>query len=169
MEERFELFTLLLSSISRSIHKIKTEEMKACGLKSSHLSCIYYLYQKESLTASELCEYCEEDKANISRAVKHLEENGYLVCYSKTAKRYQCPMRLTERGEEVAKRICMRLEKVMEAAGLGISDEERIHMYHALAKISDNLEKFCEGFDKKSSHFSWKSALRRLKRASGNA
>ena len=70
MEERFQVFTVLIAGINRSILRIKTEEMSEFNLRSSHVSCLYYLYKKESLTAREICNLCGEDKANISRAVK---------------------------------------------------------------------------------------------------
>ena len=43
MDERFQKFTLLLTAVGRSIHRIKTEEMARFNLKSSHVSCLYYL------------------------------------------------------------------------------------------------------------------------------
>ncbi len=165
MEERFEMFTLLLTSISRSIHKIKTEEMAEFNLKSSHLSCIYYLYKNKTLTAKELCDICEEDKANISRSIKHLEENGYLSCYSKTQKRYQCPLRLTERGIQVGQKISERLEQIMETASMHLREEDREAMYRSLMLISENLQQFCEKYNTKKSSFSLKNPLRRLKRS----
>ncbi len=164
MEERFEHFTAMLTNISRSIHKIKTEEMSAFNLKSSHLSCLYYLYKKDTLTAKELCDYCDEDKANISRSVKYLEENGYLSCHSKTQKRYQCPLRLTERGIEVGKRITERINSAMESACFGLSEEEYMAMYHSLSIICENLQRFCERYDEKKAAFNWKESLLRLTR-----
>lgn len=165
MEERFETFTLLLTNISRSIHKIKTEEMAEFNLKSSHLSCIYYLYKNKTLTAKELCDICEEDKANISRAIKYLEENGYLTCYSKTQKRYQCPLRLTERGIEVGKKIVERLDRILEMAGFNIYDEDRAAMYRSLSTISNNLQSICDHYDEKKTSFRLQDTLRRLKRS----
>ena len=97
MKDRFETFTVLINDISRSIHKLKMAEMAEFSLRSSHVSCLYYLYKQTSLTAKALCDICSEDKANISRSVKYLEEKGYLVCESKRAKRYQSPLMLTER------------------------------------------------------------------------
>ena len=73
MEERFEAFTVLIARLSRSIRRIKAEEMAGFGLKVSHVSCLYYLHCAGALTASELCERCEEDKAAVSRAVDELE------------------------------------------------------------------------------------------------
>ena len=79
MQERFEVFTVLSNRISRNIRKIKNQEMAEYNLRSAHVSCLYYLYQADSLTATDLCERCEEDKATISRALDYLESNGYLV------------------------------------------------------------------------------------------
>jgi len=73
MEERFQAFTVLIGSINRSIHRIKTGEMSEFQLRSSHVSCLYYLFKSGSLTAKEICTLCEEDKANISRAVRFLD------------------------------------------------------------------------------------------------
>ncbi|MBQ7849394.1 MAG: MarR family transcriptional regulator, partial [Clostridia bacterium] len=86
MDNRFETFTVLLNRISRSIRRIKLQEMSEYGLRSSHTSCLYYLYAESGLTAAELCERCEEDKATISRALEYLENNGYLNGESRNAK-----------------------------------------------------------------------------------
>ena len=67
MEERFETFTVLITRISRSIKRIKADEMADFELKGPHVSCLYYLSQRDGMTAAELCERCDEDKAAISR------------------------------------------------------------------------------------------------------
>lgn len=87
MKERFETFTVLISKINRNIRKMKNQEMAEHDLRSTHGSCLYYLHSADSMTATELCERCEEDKATISRAVNHLEKNGFVFCESKSAKR----------------------------------------------------------------------------------
>ena len=76
--ERFETFTVLLNRISRNIRRIKNQEMTDLGLRSVHISCLYYLYRGTDMTAAALCDHCEEDKATISRALLYLEEQGYL-------------------------------------------------------------------------------------------
>ena len=73
MQERFETFTVLINRISRDIRRIKNQEMAAYHLRSAHVSCLYYIYSLDGVTAAELCEHCEEDKATISRALEHLE------------------------------------------------------------------------------------------------
>ena len=75
MKERFETFTVLINRISRNIRKIKNNEMAEYNLRSAHISCLYYLYSGKYVTATELCEKCEEDKAGISRGIDYLEKD----------------------------------------------------------------------------------------------
>ena len=140
MQERFETFTVLINRLSRNIRKIKNQEMADYGLRSVHVSCLYYLYRADSLTATDLCERCEEDKATISRALEYLETNDYLTCSSKNAKRYKTPLLLTEKGKKVAKKIADKVEKVLEAVSTSLSDEERRAFYKSLAIISESLD-----------------------------
>ena len=144
MQERFQTFTVLITNISRSIHRIKTEEMAEFDLKSSHVSCLYYIYKAARLTASELCEVCEEDKANISRSLKQLELGGYLTPRDK---RYQSPLELTDRGREVAGVIAGKIDRVLEAASEGLSEADRAVFYRSLSLISRNLQKICASYD----------------------
>lgn len=141
MNERFETFTILINRISRNIKKIKNNEMAKYNLKSSHISCLYYLYSLHSMTASELCEYCEEDKAIISRAVDYLENNGYLTCQSKSAKRYKCPLVLTDKGIEIGRHISDKISEVLSEINDAMTEEERIEFYRKLSAISSSLDK----------------------------
>ena len=141
MKERFETFTVLIAKISRNIRKLKNQEMAEYELRSTHVSCLYDLYVAESLTATELCERCEEDKATISRAIDYLETNGYVTCESKSSKRYNSPIILTEKGQLIGKEICDKVDLILDEVGVGLSDEERIEFYRCLTIISDNLER----------------------------
>lgn len=114
--------------------------MQEYNLRAPHISCLYYLYCNRSLTATELCERCEEDKATISRTLDYLEENGYIICESKAQKRYKSPLSLTEKGEEVGEKIYQRVNGVLEQVGKGLSEEERVSFYRCLTIISNDLE-----------------------------
>lgn len=141
MVERFETFTVLIAKINRNIRKIKNQEMEEYQLRSAHVSCLYYLYTLDGLTATELCEKCEEDKATISRALDYLEKNGYLICESKNVKRYKTPFVLTTKGKEVGEKIAKKINHVLDEVGKGLTEEERVAFYRSLMIISDGLEK----------------------------
>ncbi len=141
MKERFETFTVLINKISRNIRKIKNQEMAEYNLRNAHVSCLYFIYRAGKITATELCEKCEEDKATISRAIDYLEKNDYIKCESQNTKRYKSPLVLTEKGTIVGKKLCDKLDSVLDEIGVGLSDEERTEFYRSLSIISNSLEK----------------------------
>lgn len=140
MVQRFETFTVLIAKISRNIRKIKSHEMAEYNLRSTHVSCLYYLYITEGLTATELCERCEEDKATISRTLAYLEKNGYLTRESRNAKRYKTPYILTPKGKEVGEKISNKIALVLDELSVGLTEEERTVFYRCLSIISNSLE-----------------------------
>ena len=146
MEQRFETFTMLMNRISRNIRKIKNHEMAEHDLRSAHISCLYYLYSAKNLTATDLCEKCEEDKATISRALDYLETNGYLTCESKSTKRYKSPLVLTEKDIAVSKQIADKVNAVLDEVSIGLTEEERITFYRSLSIISKQLDTLVEKY-----------------------
>ena len=145
MKERFRTFTVLIAKISRNVKKIKNHEMAEYGLRSVHVTCLYYLYSAESLTATELCELCEEDKATISRGLEFLEAEGYITCDAKQQKRYKSHLALTARGKEVGKKIADKINLVLDEICVDLSEAEREEFYRCLSVISDNLELCARG------------------------
>ncbi len=146
MKERFNTFTVLIAKISRSIRKIKSEEMGELNLKSPHVSCLYYIYKMKRLTATELCDICSEDKASISRSLEYLEQNGYIFCDNKRKKKYRSALTLTEKGVFVGEYIAKKIDSILDMASKGLSEEKRVILYESLALISGNLEKFCKQY-----------------------
>ena len=146
--DRFEAFTTLVTGISRVIRKIKTEEMVEFHLKGPHVSCLYYLYKNETLTARELSLLCEEDKANMSRTVEYLEKSGYIQ--KRTAHRYRAPLSLTEEGKRIGAHIAERIDRVLSAVGDGVSEEAREVLYESLTKIYENLQRVYDAYEKEN-------------------
>ena len=148
MRERFETFTVLINRISRNIRKLKNREMAAYDLRSAHVSCLYYIYSLEGVTATELCEHCEEDKATVSRALDHLEARGFIVRAPGNGKRYKSPLCLTEKGREAGKKIADKIDGVLDAVSRDLTQEERAAFYRTLSAISRGLETVCKNSEK---------------------
>ena len=140
MNERFETFTVLIAKINRSIRKIKLREMAEYGLGSVHTSCLYYLSQEPGLTAAELCERCQEDKATISRALGWLEDEAYILPRESGAKRYKATIALSEKGLAAGSEIAEKIDSVLSTVGSELSDGERKEFYRCLNLISRSLE-----------------------------
>lgn len=147
MEERYQMFTTLIAKCARAIKRIKSSEMSEFHLKGLHVSCLYYVYINEQpITATELCVICDEDKANISRAIDALETAGFVMCNSKTQKKYNCPIVLTTKGIEIAKSVTEKIDAIVQAASQGLSEENRKIFYSSLTLISNNLDKICKNY-----------------------
>ena len=141
MEKRFEIFTTQIAKINRAIKKIKSEEMKEYNLKTPHVSCLHYLFkQNRPLTAKELCDACDEDKAAISRTIEFLEKNEYVVCDSNKEKRYKTPISLTEKGKKIGEVISSKIDYIIGIASTGLTEEDRTVFYKGLMLISSNLQ-----------------------------
>lgn len=140
MQERFEMFTVLINRISRDIRRIKNQEMAAYHLRSAHVSCLYYIYSLDGVTSAELCEHCEEDKATISRALDYLEGNGFILRPCEGVKRYKSPLHLTEKGRAVGEQIAERIRSILDAVSHTLTEEERAAFYRSLSAISRSLD-----------------------------
>lgn len=146
MIARFETFTRLISCINRNIHRIKSVFMEELGLKSSHVSCIYYLEREGRLSVKELADLCSDDKANLSRAATYLETEGY-VTRTAGKRAHTVYLSLTERGHEVGRRIFAAVTSLLSETGALLTEEERQVMYFALNKINDKLDSYSTDAD----------------------
>ena len=144
MEQRFETFTVLITKINRNIRKIKNREMAEYNLKGPHISCLYFIYLSGGLTATELCERCEEDKATVSRSLDFLEKNGFVFCRDQTKKRYKSPIELTSKGLEAAGKIAAKIDSILETVSGQMSEGDRVIFYRFLTAVSDNIEKIAK-------------------------
>lgn len=143
--DRYSRFTILINRISRSIYRIKDEVMCKYGLKSAHVSCLYYLYKEgKPLTARELCDACEEDKAAVSRAIDLLGKEGYVTCGGNSEKKYKSPIALTQKGEEVGKAVADKITGILSVLDNGVSDDDRAILYESLETISKTLQDICD-------------------------
>ncbi len=149
MVDRFELFTVLVAKAGKFIRKLKTEEMAEYNLKSTHVSVLYYLYTMGESTATELCEMCAEDKANMSRSIEYLQELGY-INFSEVNKRYKTPLSLTENGKRVGKIISDKITNVLQKVSESLTNEERQVFYKCFTNITNNLQEICNNYGDKN-------------------
>lgn len=143
MQSRFTEFTALIVGINRKIKRLKTDGMARFQLKGPHVFCLYNLYCTDGLTAAQLSERSEEDKASISRSLDYLEKNGYLTWTDTGGKKYKSPLHLTEKGRQVCRVMADEIGRIVAQVDEGLSPTDREAMYRALIQISENLDRLC--------------------------
>jgi DNA-binding MarR family transcriptional regulator len=144
MIERFEQFTTAISGIHRSIQKIQRVEMAKYGLKGPHAQCLLALNRRaEGLTATQLCEICDKDKAAISRTVAELEQAGLVSRGDAQGKRYRACLKLTEQGRQIANGVDALVYRAVKQATAGYDVQQREVFIGVLSLISDGLQTIC--------------------------
>lgn len=145
MISRFEQFTSAVFSINRCVQKIERVEMAKFGLKGPQAQCLLAMNRHpEGVTATQLRELCDKDKAAISRTVAELEQVGMVERITNNGNRYRAILKLTAAGEFAARQVADRANFAVEKASEGMSDEERAVMYRTLGLIAGHLQTICD-------------------------
>lgn len=141
MIRRFQEFSGAIACIYRQIQKIERAEMARYGLKGHHVQCMLALARNpEGVTATQLCEICDKDKAAISRTVAELVNAGMVLRCGAGEKRYRVQLRLTEQGSRIAREVMDFTAKAVEQAGEGFSQEDRMIFYRVINQIASNIQ-----------------------------
>ena len=144
MISKYAYFSLAVSRIYHDIQRIERTEMEAFGLKGPHAQTLLAMRRfPEGITAVQLCELCDKDKAAISRSIAELEEKGMVRRGPHNGTNYRAPLVLTPKGEAAAQAVEEKARLAVEQAGIGLDDGERQVFYRVLALIADNLHAIC--------------------------
>lgn len=142
MLNRFEQFSIAIGGIYRYIQKLERDEMEKYGYKGAFAQYLVILRRfPNGVTASQLCEICDKDKAAISRIVAEMVDRGLVVRVGGRDGHYRALIQLTDEGKQAAEHVCSKARTAVEAVGRDMSNEERATMYAALELIASKLYK----------------------------
>ena len=143
MISRFEQFVFAVSNISNSVQKLERAEMERYGMRGTYAQYLVAIRRfADGVTAAQLCEICDKDKAAVSRTISEMEADG-LVRRAQQDKRYRVRICLTEAGEAAAAYVLQRAEVAVALAGKGFSEDDRKVFYTVLNRIAANLQEIC--------------------------
>ena len=141
--DRFETFSLALFNMSRYWNRLAAEEMEKYGLKGAHAFYLVTVLRHDGeVTATQLCELCGKDKADVSRAVAKMEQIGLLQRVGSNP--YRAKLKLTERGIDAAQAVRETAGVIVDRVGGDLTPEKRAVFYEVLALVTANLENLCK-------------------------
>lgn len=142
MRSRYEQFSYAISSIQRHIQKIERDEMITLGYKGAFAQYLAVMtHYPDGLTAAQLCDICDKDKAAVSRTVAEMEEKGLIRRGDGQDTSYRARLTLTDEGRRAADFVLRRAEAAVDACGL--TADNRDAFYTALHTIARSLEAVC--------------------------
>lgn len=143
MISRYEQFSFYISGIHRSIQRIERMVMDQRGYRGAYAQYLaVMLRHPQGVTAAQLCELCEKDKAAVSRAMSEMIEKGLLRREGESG--YRARLVLTEEGQQAAEHVRTQAEVAVGLAGKCLSDRERGALYEALDRLYQNLSEIAE-------------------------
>lgn len=139
--ELFRQFSGIISGIYRYIHKLERDEMVKLGYKGSYAQYLLCVSRFENgITAAQISEICDVDKAAVSRVLSEMQSKGLIARNEKGNKNYNSKVTLTPEGKKASDFVCKRAAAAVEATGNQMSDEERNSFYSTLSFIESKLE-----------------------------
>src|SRR6056297_2455539 len=96
------------------------------------------LYLREGISQDELSECLMMDKTTTARAVKKLEDAGYVTRSREERDRRYYHLYLTDKGRALAPRIWETRKQWTEILSEGFSEEEEKLFYSYLERAADN-------------------------------
>ena len=145
MRTRYEQFAGSVLCLYRYIQKIQRVDMAKYGLKGSHAQCLLVMNRyPEGITAAQLSQISDKDKAAISRTLSELAREGMVERKSKDGNIYRAPFFLTDKGLEAANHVDLLARKAVELADNGLSEERRADLYATLDLLATNLQRISQ-------------------------
>lgn len=142
-KSRFSQFDRLVSSASKSLQHLKEFYMDKYRLSAAHTACLCRLLEnEEGLTQADMARTENIDRAQVSRVVKFLLSQGYIIDSGEGS--YKRIYHLTEAGRKVAIEIQPIILNINRFVSDEISDEDIEAFYRTFRKITDNLSKAVE-------------------------
>ena len=137
---RYQQFSYIISVINRQIQKIERDEMVKYGYKGAFAQYLVAMRRfPDGVTAAQLSEFCDKDKAAVSRVVTEMIEKGLIVRNCANDTLYRAKIVLTDEGKRIADYVAGRAATAVEAVGNELNDEERKMFYSTLDFISGRL------------------------------
>lgn len=142
MRSRYEQFAGSVLCLYRYIQKIQRTEMAKYGLKGAHAQCLLIMSRyPDGITAAQLSQISDKDKAAISRTLSELAREGMVERRTKNGNVYRAPLCLTDKGHGAALRVEQIARMAVEQAGIGLTEERRTNFYATLDLLATNLQR----------------------------
>lgn len=141
----FEVFSTSIAQLIKAVQYLKSCKMAQYGLKGTTALCLCQILESEDgLTAGELAEQGEIDKAQVSRCMTELSERGFVLRNNAEGRCYKQKYQLTAEGRAAAEDITAAASRVQESVSKNISEADLNVFYQTLYKLCENFAALLE-------------------------
>lgn len=132
---------LLMGRIMRAHRcRVRESENNPIMTQNSCRALLFCLSHEEGLTQLELSKRAGLKPPTVSVALRHLEEEGYVVRETDTEDKRAARVYLSEKGQALERENMERFERIDNRMMRGFSAEETETLRKLLLRIKENLE-----------------------------
>ena len=132
-----------IGSISRMLESIANIEFKEVQLSKGQYIYLVRIFENEGIIPERLTELIKVDRTTLSRAVKKLEENGFILKESDKENKKIKHLYTTIKGKQAVQLIIRENNYSNKVAIQQLSALERKNLAEMLAKIKSSVEVDC--------------------------
>lgn len=131
-----------ISCIYRYFHKHMHDQLQEYNLGSGQFHFLMMLYNKDGVNQKTLAETLHIDKATSARAIKKLEEQGFVTRIRDANDRRNYNVFLTEKAKKLKPKIREMLRNWTKILLKDISKEDEEKLFNLLEKIAQNATEY---------------------------
>ncbi len=126
----------LISIIYRSRNRVLSEWVSRAGISTAVVIPLLYLATHPGVTQDEISRRMTIDKGAIARAIRQLEDDGYLTRTQDETNRRKFLVFLTEKGESLARDVTAAADEIDREIIGGLPEEARAHLIPILRQMA---------------------------------
>ncbi len=119
-------------------------ELNEHNIGTGQLLFLTELYKGDGVLQDQLARTVGTDKGTAARAIKKLEEAGYVIRETCSGDRRSNKVFLTKKAKDIEGKLNSVLANWTGVLGDGMTAEEQLHAIFAFEKMADNAVKFIE-------------------------
>lgn len=137
-----EVFDILTGKISTTINRalLRTFSQEDVGITTEQWSILSCLWSEDKVTQQELCDLTRKDKPSMTRLIDNLERNKMVVRVAHSTDRRVNLIHLTQYGASLREKVTGIVQRVVDKALTGVSEQEISISRNVLNKIIKNLD-----------------------------
>lgn len=136
-----EYFGRYISILYRQASVFYSKEFNKFGIGAGQYMFMIHLYKNDGISQEKLSELINIDKGTTAKAIKKLEELGYVERNKDISDKRINKIYLTDKALEIKNEFLTSLNKWENMLTLNLSDEEILYGLKILNKLTKNVSK----------------------------
>lgn len=130
-----------IGMIARALDSISNIEFKEFDLSKGQYLYLVRIYENPGIIQEKLAEMVKVDRTTAARAIKKLEQTGFIEKKEDEHNKKIRKLYATEKGKQVYPFIIRENDHSNSVALTAFSEEEAESLYHMLHRVRKNMEK----------------------------